>query len=124
MPERPTDFITCPRCNLTLTYMGTKRFHEGTRVFDVLGGIMEMFKNREHYDVYCCPRCGRIEFFVDTIGEELRGEPPHETPLLFEGLPRPSDTDHVDWKCPACGEAVPGTFDVCWKCNAARQRDG
>ena len=20
------------------------------------------------------------------------------------------------WKCPQCGESVPGTFDVCWKC--------
>ena len=20
------------------------------------------------------------------------------------------------WKCPKCGEMVPGTFEVCWKC--------
>jgi hypothetical protein len=22
-----------------------------------------------------------------------------------------------DWKCPACGETLPGTFDMCWKCS-------
>ncbi len=26
----------------------------------------------------------------------------------------------ADWKCPQCGESVPGTFDVCWKCLTAR----
>jgi predicted RNA-binding Zn-ribbon protein involved in translation (DUF1610 family) len=25
-----------------------------------------------------------------------------------------------DWSCPQCGESVPGTFDVCWKCLTAR----
>lgn len=26
----------------------------------------------------------------------------------------------ADWKCPACGEENPGTFDSCWKCDALR----
>ena len=64
--------ISCPRCETALDYVGTKKFHEGTLTFDVLGGFMELFKNREQYDVYVCPRCGRLEFFVDGIGEEFR----------------------------------------------------
>ena len=32
----------------------------------------ELFVNRESFDVYVCPRCGRVEFFVDGIGEEFR----------------------------------------------------
>ena len=26
----------------------------------------------------------------------------------------------LDWTCPACNEANPATFDVCWQCGAAR----
>jgi hypothetical protein len=25
-----------------------------------------------------------------------------------------------DWRCRACGEDCPGTFDVCWACGLAR----
>lgn len=28
----------------------------------------------------------------------------------------------ADWRCPKCGEEVPGNFDSCWKCEAVRQR--
>jgi hypothetical protein len=32
----------------------------------------ELFVNRESFDVYVCGRCGRVELFVDGIGEEFR----------------------------------------------------
>ena len=63
--------LRCPRCDRGLDYIGTKAFHEGTR-WGVLGDLAELFVNRERFDVYCCPRCGRVEFFVDGIGEEFR----------------------------------------------------
>lgn len=77
MANRPAELVTCPRCRIPQQYAGTKRFHEGTRAWDFLGGMFELFKNREHFDVYVCPRCGRVEFFVDGIGDSLRGEEPH-----------------------------------------------
>ncbi len=40
---------------------GTKQFHEGTRAFDFFGGLFELFKHREAFDVYVCTRCGRVE---------------------------------------------------------------
>jgi hypothetical protein len=64
--------IACARCERQLTFIGTKKLHEGTRAWDVLGGLWELFKNREHFDVYMCPRCGRVEFFVDGVGEAFR----------------------------------------------------
>jgi hypothetical protein len=63
--------IYCARCEQALTYMGTKAFHEGAR-WGALGDIGELFVHKEKFDVYCCPRCGRVEFFVDGIGEEFR----------------------------------------------------
>jgi hypothetical protein len=63
--------ISCPRCTTSLDYVGTKKFHEGGR-WGILGELGELFVNREHFDVYVCPRCGRVELFVDGIGEEFR----------------------------------------------------
>src|SRR4051794_36986873 len=31
----------------------------------------------------------------------------------------PPPVFRADWKCPACGEEVPGNFDTCWHCGAA-----
>jgi predicted RNA-binding Zn-ribbon protein involved in translation (DUF1610 family) len=71
-PVSDSDPIRCPRCTTTtLQYMGTKKFHEGTR-WGVFGELGELFENREHFDVYMCPRCGRVEMFVDGVGEEFR----------------------------------------------------
>lgn len=70
-PAAAANPIRCPSCDLPLDYMGTRDFHEGTR-WGALGELGELFVNKEHFDVYVCPRCGRVAFFVDGIGEEFR----------------------------------------------------
>jgi hypothetical protein len=75
MPQ-PAEVTRCPNCRLALEFLGTKKLHEGTRAWDFFGGIWELLKNREKYDVYVCPRCGRLEFFLDGVGDALRGEGP------------------------------------------------
>ena len=72
-PPTP-DPLVCPRCTQALAYVGRKRFHEGTN-WGFFGEVGELFVKREHFDVYVCPRCGRVEMFVDGIGEDLRHEP-------------------------------------------------
>ena len=66
-----TDPLKCPRCPRALEYVGRKRFHEGTN-WGLFGELGELFVKREHFDVYVCPRCGRVEMFVDGIGDEYR----------------------------------------------------
>jgi len=34
------------------------------------------------------------------------------------------DTEAPPWKCPQCGELVPGTFDICWKCQTTKDGEG
>ncbi len=67
--------MSCPRCDITLDYAGTRDFHEGPG-----GGFFanwtEMFMNKERFDVYVCPRCGRVELFMDGIGEQFRPREP------------------------------------------------
>lgn len=68
-----SDPMHCPTCRLQLDFLGTKKFHEGTRAPPfLLGELGELFVNREHFDVYVCSRCGRVEFFLDGVGEEFR----------------------------------------------------
>jgi len=63
--------MICHTCDRTLDYVGQKSFHEGTR-WGFFGEIGELFVNKERFDVYVCPRCGRVEFFIDGVGENLR----------------------------------------------------
>ncbi len=65
--------LKCLRCFTRLDFFGTKRFHEGTRL-GFLGELGELFVNRESFDVYACPHCGKVEFFLDGVGEEKRSE--------------------------------------------------
>ena len=62
--------IVCPRCQIELKYTGTKKIHEGDIPTSLIGG--EFFEDKDRFDIYVCPRCGRGEFFVDGIGEEFR----------------------------------------------------
>lgn len=65
------DPMMCPLCETALEFVGTKLFHEGTK-WGLFGELGEWFVNREKFDVYVCKRCGRVELFVDGIGEEFR----------------------------------------------------
>src|SRR5262245_329300 len=37
---------------------------------------------------------------------------------IVQSAAMPPPTFRPDWKCPACGEEVPGNFDACWHCGA------
>lgn len=71
IPPASSDPMQCPRCDTPIDYVGTKHFHEGTQ-WGVLGDLAELFENKERFDVYVCPRCGRVELFVDGLGEQFR----------------------------------------------------
>ena len=71
MSDTAPNPIICSACNRDLEFVGTKRFHEGAN-WGVLGELGELFVKRERFDVYLCPRCGKIELFLDGIGEEFR----------------------------------------------------
>lgn len=55
--------VDCLRCKVSLIYSGNFKFHEGSRV-GALGNLFELFVNREAFDLYICPKCGKVEFFA------------------------------------------------------------
>jgi len=62
--ESPRD-LQCLRCQSSMTHAGTKRFHEGSRLAPfLLAELGELLVNRESFDLYTCPNCGKVEFFL------------------------------------------------------------
>lgn len=59
----------CLRCEIPLSYIGEKRFHEGTR-WGLIGELGHLFEKSESFHVYACPECGHVEFFVDIAKAE------------------------------------------------------
>lgn len=55
--------LNCLRCNTTMDFAGNSRFHEGTQ-FGIFGNLFELFENRQSFDLYTCPACGKVEFFM------------------------------------------------------------
>ena len=56
--------ITCLRCKVVpMRFSGNYKFHEGTR-FGAMGNLLELFVNKETFDLYVCPKCGKVEFFT------------------------------------------------------------
>jgi hypothetical protein len=53
----------CIRCNSALTFTGTKAFREGTN-WGMLGDFGEFFDGHLSLEMYVCPKCLRVEFFV------------------------------------------------------------
>lgn len=69
------DPMVCPNCKVTLQYIDTKDFHEGggsPKSHFFFGGWAELSEGRITFDIYYCPRCGRVELFLDGVGENFR----------------------------------------------------
>jgi hypothetical protein len=72
-PDDEEAVLECARCEVELRFLGTKKFHEGAHL-GIIGEVGHLFENSESFDVYVCPSCGHVDFFVDGIGEDSRPE--------------------------------------------------
>ena len=48
------------------------------------------------------------------VRDEDYGEAMRILGAIYYGVP----SQAAEWRCPTCGEEVPGTFDSCWQCGA------
>ena len=51
--------LDCLRCTTKMKFTGNYKFHEGPKL--LLFG--ELSRNREEFEIYLCPKCGKVEFF-------------------------------------------------------------
>ena len=63
--------VDCLRCGVQLVFTGEYKFHEGPKL-GIMGNIFEEFVNRETFDLYICPKCGKVEFFAPLNNGEYR----------------------------------------------------
>lgn len=54
---------SCLRCDVPLEFEGNFKFHEGSKI-GFFGNLFELFTNRESFDLYHCPKCGKVEFYL------------------------------------------------------------
>lgn len=62
--------IDCLRCKIPMKYGGDFKFHEGPNT-SPLGGLYEFLQNNDHFDLYVCPNCGKVEFFIPSTSKSL-----------------------------------------------------
>jgi Zn finger protein HypA/HybF involved in hydrogenase expression len=57
--------LKCMRCfNSNMIFNGTERFHVGSNSAPFLfGNLGELFVNKQIFDQYYCPKCGKVELF-------------------------------------------------------------
>ncbi len=63
--EKPSGLkkLNCLRCSVSLNFKGNYKFHEGTSIL-ASGGLLDLLSYRESFDLYSCPNCGKVEFFL------------------------------------------------------------
>jgi hypothetical protein len=76
IPSDPSSYVgeskvDCIRCKIPMIYKGNFRFDDGPR-FGAFGNLNALFTNIESLNVYYCPNCGKIEFFMPM--EEQKSE--------------------------------------------------
>ncbi|HSS20558.1 MAG TPA: hypothetical protein VLL54_10820 [Pyrinomonadaceae bacterium] len=61
--NRKTAAKNCVQCHAVLTFVGTRKFHEGSN-WGIFGDFGELFVGHTSLEMYTCPTCLRVEFFV------------------------------------------------------------
>jgi rubrerythrin len=67
-------FLRCLRFETKMEECGTKYLEGDARRGSLPATLGELFFGRPHYDMYSCPNCGKMEFLLDGVSDELRGE--------------------------------------------------
>lgn len=80
LESRRKAFQNCLRCDSIMQYSGTRQFHEGAKLGFWMGNLGELFVNRESFVIYHCPTCGKVEFYIDGIGNDFRNDPLESAP--------------------------------------------
>lgn len=86
--------ITCLRCGQEMDHMGTEKLQLGQTGW-LLGDVPNLLAGALEVDIFCCPECRKLEFFLADAGEE---ELPQKR---CPSCGREHDFDYP--RCPFCG---------------------
>ena len=112
--------LCCLRCNSEMNFLKCEKLQLGQTGFffgdwpNLLAGALEV-------EIYCCPHCGKVEFFTPGLPEPVHEEPEFE----LSDLPPEAEQKIVDVsmdgvpqiRCPLCGTTHDFDYPRCPRCN-------
>jgi len=57
--------IKCLRCHVPMVFAGTRKIHDRIH-WTTIGNLIELLSNMDSFDLYLCPRCDKVEFFLSS----------------------------------------------------------
>ena len=87
--------LSCLRCGQKMNHIKTENLQLG-RTGWLLGDLPNLIAGAMEVDIYSCPDCGKLEFFIADTSKE-------------EGLPRK--------QCPKCGKMIDFDYYKCPFCK-------
>lgn len=91
--------LTCLRCHDSMQHLKREKLQLGQTGW-VLGDLPNLLSGALEVDIFCCPTCGKIEFFRS--GSYTIESPPN--PLPQRSCPVCGMQHDFDFpKCPLCG---------------------
>lgn len=99
------DFTRVGHCQAILENAGIPSFIRNESTQNLLSGLPDSAA----LPVLCVTNDADVARSMDLLRDFNASE---EKTAAAEDLP--------EWKCPQCGEVVPGNFGSCWKCETAR----
>lgn len=90
------DKYTCPRCNEEMQYFSREHIQLGKTGW-VLGDLSNLLSGTLEVQIYVCPKCRKLEFFLA------------ENEVLDDDTPKKT--------CPECGTVHDFDYPKCPKCK-------
>lgn len=87
--------IACLRCNHKMNYIRTEKLQLGQTGW-IFGDLPNLLAGAMKVDIYSCPKCGKLEFFL-------------ADDIIEEGLPQ--------IQCPKCGKMHDFDYPQCPFCK-------
>lgn len=108
--------LRCLRCDSAMEHIMREAFQKGS-AGPWVGNLNFRFRGGLEMDVYCCKKCGKLEFFLpenEMEPEETEGleELDYNAQVAFvskEGMPQ--------IRCPKCGYAHDFDYPRCPRCE-------
>jgi hypothetical protein len=56
--------INCLRCSIPMVFGGTRKIQDRQH-WSTIGNLVELLSNKDSFDLFVCPQCGKVEFFIE-----------------------------------------------------------
>lgn len=109
--------LHCQRCQSPMSFMMREHFQKGD-CHAWVGNLNFSFRGGLEMEVYCCPKCGKLEFFLPEDAVESLQETDFETtPEADAQIVRVSMDGIPQVRCPNCGKEHDFDYPRCPRCD-------